>query len=209
MGLRHLGPRRIPVDGCTELLAEEIVHVLLECIIFVHHQLKFLHVDDTVPVHIKLLQELPRLLQRDVEPYRQFLCVQGSVLVLVQSEEEFFCLIEKGIMLFLGSLLGPLLKEVVTFVVHHHKRGEVLHFDLPHRLHAQLLHIQDLHLLDAALAERGCHAADGTQVEAAVLFARLCHHGGAVALPDHDHGATKRLETVHVGVHAPGCSWPE
>ena len=43
----------------------------------------------------------------------------------------------------------PLGKEVVTFVVHHNKRGEILDVYFPHGLHAQLRKLQHLDLADA------------------------------------------------------------
>mmetsp|Transcript_89174 Transcript_89174/g.277220 ORF Transcript_89174/g.277220 Transcript_89174/m.277220 type:complete len:556 (-) Transcript_89174:395-2062(-) len=185
-------------------------HPLPELGVLEHHVLELLHVDEAVPVHVEVLDQLVRLLQRDGEPCGQVLRPKEPRPVLVQAKEELLSLVEEGVLLGLRrSLLGPLLEEVVALVVHHHKGGEVLDLDLPHCLHPQLLHVQDLHPFDALRAERGRHAADGAEVEAAVLLASLGHLRGAVALANHDHGAPECLEGADVGVHAPSSGGPE
>mmetsp|Transcript_107968 Transcript_107968/g.287454 ORF Transcript_107968/g.287454 Transcript_107968/m.287454 type:complete len:685 (+) Transcript_107968:206-2260(+) len=180
------------------------MHHLPELVVLEHHVLKLLHVDQAVLVDVELAHDLLGLLQADPEAGGDVLRAQEPGLVLVQAEEKFLGLIEERILLDLRSgILGPLLEEVVALVIYHHKGREVLHVYLPNCLHAQLLHVQDLDVLDALRAQGGRHAADGTQVEAPILLARLGHGGRAVALPDHDHRAAQRLEGADVGVHAP------
>jgi len=70
------------------------------------------------------------------------------------------------------GLVAEVLEEVLALVVHDHKGREVLHFDAPHGLHAQLGVLQHLHLLDAVLRETSGGTTDRAQVEAAVLLAR-------------------------------------
>mmetsp|Transcript_125460 Transcript_125460/g.313433 ORF Transcript_125460/g.313433 Transcript_125460/m.313433 type:complete len:288 (-) Transcript_125460:895-1758(-) len=109
----------------------------------------------------------------------------------------------------MSCLWGPALEEVVTLVVHDHECWEVLDFDLPDGLHAQLLHIKDLNLFDAIAAQRGSNTSDRSQVEASMLLTRLRHSRRAVALPDHDHGASLGLERVNIGIHAASSGRPE
>src|SRR5437870_7514915 len=44
-------------------------------------------------------------------------------------------------------------------------------------------------------------AADGGEIEAAVLLAGFAHRGGAVTLGQHDHRAASGLKVVNEGIH--------
>ena len=80
-----------------------------------------------------------------------------------------------------------LFEEVVALVVNEDECGEVLHLNLPNRLHTKFGIFHALDGLDVVLGEDGSGAADGTEVEAAVLFASVCYGFGAVALGEHNH----------------------
>src|SRR5579871_1190757 len=66
-----------------------------------------------------------------------------------------------------------LLEEIIPLVVDHDERGEVLDLDPPDRLHPKLGILHHFDLLDAVLRKVRCGAADGGEVEAAVLLAGL------------------------------------
>src|SRR5688572_31259587 len=78
--------------------------------------------------------------------------------------------------------LHPARVEVVALVVGDDERGEVLDFDPPDRLHAEILVLLHLDLLDAVIGEARRRTADRAEVEAAVLLARVAHLRAAVAL---------------------------
>ena len=48
----------------------------------------------------------------------------------------------------LDSFRAPFLKEIVAFIIHDNKRGEIDDVDLPNRFHPQLRELLDLHFLD-------------------------------------------------------------
>ena len=95
-------------------------------------------------------------------------------------------------------------EEVVALVVHHDERREVLHLDLPDRLHAQFRVLEQLDAGDAVLRQPGSRATDRAEVEATVRSAGVRHSLRAVPLRQHDHRATGSLELVDVGVHPSG-----
>ena len=64
-----------------------------------------------------------------------------------------------------------LLEEVVALVIDEDECGEVLDGDLPDGFHAELGIFDTFDGLDAALREHCSYAADGAEVEAAVLLA--------------------------------------
>mmetsp|Transcript_25535 Transcript_25535/g.64791 ORF Transcript_25535/g.64791 Transcript_25535/m.64791 type:complete len:514 (-) Transcript_25535:434-1975(-) len=103
----------------------------------------------------------------------------------------------------------PCREEVIALVIHHNESREILNLNLPDGLHAKLGVLQHLHLLDAVAREDGGGAANGAQVEAAVLLARVGHHLGPVALSQRDKRAAVGHEAVHVAVHAPCRGGPK
>src|SRR5712672_1722163 len=74
------------------------------------------------------------------------------------------------------------LEEIVALVVDHDEGREILHLDLPDRLHAKLGILHRLDLLDAMLGEVRGGAADRGEIEAAVLVAGLAHRRRAITL---------------------------
>ena len=66
-----------------------------------------------------------------------------------------------------------LLEEVVALVIYENECREVLNGDFPDGFHTQFGVFHALDALDAALREHCCHAADGAEVEAAVLLAGI------------------------------------
>src|SRR5262249_38600560 len=97
-----------------------------------------------------------------------------------------------------------LLEEIVALVVDDDEGGEILHLDPPDRLHAELGIFENLDLLDAMLGEVRRGAANGGEVEPAVLLAGLAHLRGAVALGHRAHRAAGGLEIVDEGIHPAG-----
>ena len=91
----------------------------------------------------------------------------------------------------LGRL--DLFEEVVTFVIHEDERREVFHFNFPDRFHTQFRVLHALKALDTALRQHRRRATDATEVEAAVLVARVRHLLAAVAFRQHDHAAAVGL----------------
>lgn len=85
------------------------------------------------------------------------------------------------------ALLGDLGEEVVALVVDEDERGEVLYFDFPDSLHAELGVFEKLNFLDTVLGEDGSGAADGPEVETAMLVACVCNLLASVALGNHHH----------------------
>src|SRR6516225_2521919 len=75
-----------------------------------------------------------------------------------------------------------LFEEIISLVVDDDEGGEVLHFDPPDRLHAELGVLDRLDFLDAVLREIGRRASDGSKIEAAMLAAGFAHRSRAVAL---------------------------
>lgn len=96
-------------------------------------------------------------------------------------------------------------EEVVALVIDKDERGEVLDFNLPDSLHAELRIFEKLDFLDAVLGEDGCGTADRAEIEAAVLVAGVGYLLRAVAFGDHHHRAACGLELVDIRVHA-ACS---
>ena len=107
--------------------------------------------------------------------------------------------------LLLARLPGlQLLEEVVALVIDEDEGGEVLDLDLPDGLHAEFGILHALDALDAALGEHGSDAADGAEIETAMLLAGLGDDIAAVALGNHHQRGTIGLELIDVGVHAVG-----
>src|SRR6516225_7787987 len=74
-----------------------------------------------------------------------------------------------------GSPQIQFLEEVVALVVDHDEGREIFYLDPPDRLHAELGVFHGLDLLDAMLREVRRRAANGGEIEAAVLPAGLAH----------------------------------
>ncbi len=115
-----------------------------------------------------------------------------------------------SVVLFLALLAWSpglqLLEEVVALVVYEDECREVLNGDFPDGLHAQFGVLHALDALDGALRQHGSHAADGAQVESAVLLAGIRHHLAAVALGYHHEACAVILELVYIRIHAVGGS---
>mmetsp|Transcript_32588 Transcript_32588/g.58512 ORF Transcript_32588/g.58512 Transcript_32588/m.58512 type:complete len:285 (-) Transcript_32588:801-1655(-) len=187
-----------------------MLEMLSQRFVLEQHQLELPDVNNSIFINIKSSCQTLGLLQRDVQASSQLCDTERARLVGVDAEEEALRLLEEGVLLrLLRRLFAPFLEEVVPLVVHNHKCWEVLHFNLPHSLHPELFHVKHLHLLDAVGTQRCRHTTDGAQVETAVLLARVCHFPGPVSLPDHDHGASPRLEFAHILVHPSRRRWTE
>ena len=52
-----------------------------------------------------------------------------------------------------------LIEKVISLVVHHYERREILDFDLPHCFHAELFVFEHLNFGDAVLGETSCRSA--------------------------------------------------
>ena len=102
----------------------------------------------------------------------------------------------------MNMLQSKLLEEVVAFVVDEYEGREVLHADLPDRLHAEVRVFDALDALDALVGKDGGRTADGAEIEAAMLLAGIGHGLRAIALCDHYHRAAVILEQIHVRIHA-------
>ena len=100
------------------------------------------------------------------------------------------------------------LEEVVAFVVNEDESWEIFYLNFPNSFHAEFGIFHALDTLDAAQRKDGCRAADGTEVEAAVLLAGIGDLLRAVALGNHYHRTTMALEQIDVRVHATGCGRP-
>ena len=94
---------------------------------------------------------------------------------------------------------GAVLAEVFAvglgdaFVVDEDDGGEVDDLDLADGFHAELPEVDDFDGLDVFLGEQGSGAAEGAEVEAAVLLASIGDALRAVAFGEHDHGAALGL----------------
>ena len=100
--------------------------------------------------------------------------------------------------------LADLLKEVVAFVIDEDEGGEVFHFDLPDRFHAEFGEVDHFLALDVFFGKEGGGSPGGAKVESAMLLASVGDHLGAVAFGEHDHGGAVLLKEIDVGIHAPG-----
>src|SRR5262249_50220017 len=89
-------------------------------------------------------------------------------------------------------------------VVDDDKRREIDDVDLPYRLHPELGILEDIDLLDAVLRKACGRAADGPEIEAAMFLAGFGDRPRAVALREHDHAPSRRLQGVNVGIHTSG-----
>ena len=58
--------------------------------------------------------------------------------------------------------------------------------------------------LGAERLELTSRTSDRTEIETAVLLARIGHLLRAIALGDHDHRAAGSLKLIHIRIHAPG-----
>ena len=56
--------------------------------------------------------------------------------------------VKSSLFIKLDSFRAPFLKEIVAFIIHDDKRGEIDDVDLPNRFHPQLRELLDLHFLD-------------------------------------------------------------
>lgn len=95
------------------------------------------------------------------------------------------------------------LEEVVALVIYENEGGEVDDLDLPDGFHTELGILDTLDLLDAVLSKDGGRASDTTEVKSSVLLTSVGDLLTAVALGDHDHAATMRLEEIDIRVHTP------
>ena len=103
------------------------------------------------------------------------------------------------------TLYGVFAEEkIVALVVGDDEGREVLDFYATDRLHAEFVVLYGLYALDALLGQSSGGTTDAAQVEAAMIFASLDDHLGAVALGKHDERTTGSLKFVHEGVHATG-----
>src|SRR5215831_14996607 len=110
---------------------------------------------------------------------------------------------------FIASPQIQVLEEVVAFVVDDDEGGKIDHFDTPNRFHAELGIFDAFDFLDAMFRKIGRRAANGGEIETAVLFASLPHRRRAVAFGQRHHRAAGGLEIVDEGIHAPGRGRPE
>ncbi len=89
-------------------------------------------------------------------------------------------------------------EEVVALVVDEDEGGEVFDGDFPDGFHAEFGEGDDFLGADVVLSEECGGSASGAEVEAAVIFAGICHGLGAVPFGEHDHGAAVCLECFYV-----------
>ena len=91
-------------------------------------------------------------------------------------------------LLFAARAAGlDLLEEVVALVVHENEGGEVFHLDFPNGFHAQFGIFHAFDRLNVVLGKDSRRAADGAEIEAAVLPAGIGDLLRAVALGEHHH----------------------
>jgi hypothetical protein len=53
---------------------------------------------------------------------------------------------------------ADLIEKVISLVVHHYERREILDFDLPHCFHAKFFILQNFNFGDAVLSETSCRS---------------------------------------------------
>src|ERR1035437_1412182 len=99
--------------------------------------------------------------------------------------------------------------EIIALVVDEDERREILHLNLPHRLHAKLGILNHLDFLDVLLRENRRRPADAAEIKSAMFLARGRDLRPAIALREHDHRTAQRLKRIDVTVHPSRSGRPE